>query len=141
MNARSISTCLAAGLMVLALASTGCSRRSKAPDLARIDDEAIAAASAPVNILNRDLRKKVAADIVDAERLPDGRLRARVSLRNSTKKPLAVQARTVFKDELGISTGDETPWQPLFFAPQQSLGYAEVSREPTAQTFTVEVRQ
>jgi uncharacterized lipoprotein len=128
-------------LLLAAVALSACSRRSKSPDYARIDDKAIQAATAPVNILNRDLRKKVAADIASAERLPDGRLNVRVNLRNSTTKPLNVEARTVFKDIHGLGTGDSTEWKALFFAPQQIQTFGATSRDETAQRFTVEVRK
>jgi uncharacterized protein YcfL len=130
----------AAGALVLALA-TGCSSRSKSPDFARTDPEALVAARQPVNILNADLRNAVAADIADAERLEDGRLRVRLSLRNSTRKPLTVLVRTVFKDESGLSIGDETPWRHVFFAPQQAQTISSESRMPEARIFTVEVRR
>ena len=94
-------------LLVLTVA---CSNRSKSPDFARTDEEAVEAAFAPVNILDADLRNKVAADIASKERLEDGKLRIRRNLRNSTKKELNVLVRVVFKDAEGLSTGDETEW-------------------------------
>jgi hypothetical protein len=127
--------------MALAVASTGCSKRSSAPNLARMDQRAITSSGQPVNILDRDLRNRVAADIADAQRLPDGRLRVRVALRNSTRKDLDVLVRTVYKDDLSLSTGDETEWTYLFFAPQQSQTYESTSISNTAQSFTVEVRR
>ncbi|MBX3730774.1 MAG: hypothetical protein KF858_16480 [Candidatus Sumerlaeia bacterium] len=130
---------LMATLALVAVATVAC--RSKSPDYARIDDAAIRAATAPVNILNRDLRSKVAADIASAERLPDGRLNVRVNLRNSTTKPLNVEARTVFKDIHGLGTGDSTEWKALYFAPQQIQTFGTTSRDETAQRFTVEVRK
>ena len=133
------------GLLALVAAvgasSAACSKRSKAPNFARVDDEAVFAAKQPVNILDRDLRNRVAADIADAARMDDGRLRVRVNLRNSTRKDLAVEARVVFKDGAGLSTGDEVQWQPLFFSPQQIQTFTAVSFDNQARTFTVEVRR
>jgi len=119
----------------------GCSSRSKGPDFARTDDKGVLAASQPVNLLDKDLEDRVAADIADSQRLPDGRLRVRVNLRNSSKKALRVEARCVFKDDMGLSIGDETEWQPIFFAPQQIQTYDATSREPSVRKFTVEVRK
>lgn len=132
---------MAAAAGILLAGTTACSRRSKAPAMARVDEEAIVAARAPVNILDHDLRNRVAADIADAARMPDGRLRARVALRNSTRERLAVEARVVFKDGAGLSTGDEFEWRQMFFAPQQSQTFSAVSRDNRAQSFTVEVRR
>jgi len=125
----------------ISLSVSGCSKRSSAPNLARTDRQAIEAAGQPVNILDRDLRNRVAADIADVQRLPDGRLRVRVAMRNSTRKDLDVLVRTVYKDDLKLSTGDETEWQYLFFAPQQSQTYESISHSNNPQTFTVEVRR
>jgi hypothetical protein len=125
----------------ISMAMSGCSKRSSAPNLARTDRQAIEAAGQPVNILDRDLRNRVAGDIADVQRLPDGRLRVRVALRNSTRKDLDVLVRTVYKDDLKLSTGDETEWQYLFFAPQQSQTYESISHSNNPQTFTVEVRR
>lgn len=119
----------------------GCSKRSKSPDYARIDEEAIVAAKAPVNILDADLRNKVAADIAGATRLPDGRLEAKVSLRNSTKKDLNILARIVFKDANALSTNDNTEWEFIYFAPQQIVTYQGRSRETNAVGYTIEVRK
>lgn len=143
MNRRFLAATLPAMLLAVALAATttSCSRRSKSPDMARTDQEALMAARAPVNILDRDLRNRVAADIADVQRYPDGRLYVRVTLRNSTRDDLNVLARCVFKDELGLSTGDETEWRQLFLAPQQMVTYGAESRDPGASTFTVEVRR
>jgi uncharacterized protein YcfL len=128
-------------LILSSLTIAGCSKRSKAPDYARIDEEAIVAAKAPVNILDADLRKKVAADLTSATRLPDGRLEAKVSLRNSTKKDLNVLVRIVFKDANALSTNDETEWEYVYFAPQQIVTYQGRSREINAVGYTVEVRK
>lgn len=131
----------AVAVLGLAMGTVGCSKRSTAPNLGRMDQEAITASGQPVNILDRDLRNRVAADIADAQRLPDGRLRVRVALRNSTRNDLDVLVRTVYKDDLSLSTGDETEWTYLFFAPQQSQTYEATSLSHTAQSFTVEVRR
>jgi len=128
-------------LIILLAFTTACSKRSKSPDFARVDEEAIEAAFAPVNILDDDLRNRVAADIASKERLEDGRLRIRTNLRNSTKKDLNVIVRVVFKDEQGLSTGDETEWEYIYFAPQQIITHSGISRENDAANFTVEVRR
>jgi hypothetical protein len=137
--ARVLSSLLLAGAITLVAA--GCSKRSSSPNLARTDRAAIEAAGQPVNILDRDLRNRVAADISDVQRLPDGRMRVRVALRNSTRKDLDVLVRTVFKDDLKLSTGDETEWSNLFFAPQQAQTYEAISLSNNPQSFTVEVRR
>lgn len=124
---------------LLLVVPAGCGGRSKAPDMARMDKAAVEAAQSPVNILDPDLRKKVAADLAKAQRLPNGRLQAAVNLRNSSKKDLTILVRVVFKDEAGISTGDETEWKQLFLQPQQIQTISETSLNKKAESFTVEV--
>jgi hypothetical protein len=139
---RSLNTSfLILALLVFSLGMVGCSKRSKSPSYARIDDEAIVAAKAPVNILDRDLRNKVAADLTSAERLEDGRLLAKVSLRNSTRKDLNVLVRVVYKDANFLSTGDEAEWRFIYFAPQQIVTFQQASRKTDAVAYTVEVRK
>lgn len=142
MNKRLTRGLLVSALLGIAvLGAASCSGRSKSPDFARVDEEGKIAAGVPVNILNHDLRNKVAADLADAQRLPDGRLLVRANIRNSTTKDLNVQVRTVFKDELGLSTGDETEWEDVFFAPQQIMTRSATSRLANARGFTIEVRK
>ncbi|MDK2970866.1 MAG: hypothetical protein PWP23_621 [Candidatus Sumerlaeota bacterium] len=131
----------AMALFLAAIATFATACRSKAPSYARVDDKAIKAATMPVNILDYDLRNRVAADIAAAERQADGRLVVMANIRNSTRKPLTVEVRTVFKNSLGLGIGDETEWEPIFFAPQQIQTIRTMSRDNTAQTFTVEVRR
>lgn len=132
---------LAASVLVIALGATACGSRSKAPDVARFDDKAVGAAGAVVNVLDRDLRSRVGAEIADAQRLPDGRLRIRVNLRNATRKDLNVLVRTVFKDGKSLSVGDETEWDFLYLGPQQIQTYTAESRLADVGTYTVEVRR
>lgn len=128
-------------VMLCVAAASGCSKRSKSPSMARVDEEAIRAARMPVNVLDYDLRNKVACDIAGLQRLEDDRLAVRVNMRNSTREALHVEARAVFKSAEGLSTGDETAWQSVFFSPQQIQTYTMVSRDPGAQLATVEVRR
>lgn len=133
---------LAGSLMMATLvAAGGCAKRSKAPDVARFDEESVVAARAVVNVLDHDLRNRVGAELADAQRLEDGRLRVRVNLRNATRKDLNILVRTVFKDGKGLSVGDETEWDFLYLGPQQIQTYTAESRLPDLGTYTVEVRR
>ena len=140
-TARVAMLTLAAVLLVTTLGTTACRSRSKAPDVARFDEEAVVAAGNVVNVLDADLRSRVGAEIADAQRLPDGRLRVRVNLRNATKKDLNVLVRTVFKDSKSMSVGDETEWDFLYLGPQQIQTYSAESRLADVGTYTVEVRR
>lgn len=133
---------MAGSLLVASLVTlSGCSRRSSGPDVPQGEPKAIEAAKAPVNIFDKKLASRISSEMYSRERTEDGHLRIAVNLRNRTTKKLHIQARTVFKDFNGVSTGDETAWENLYFAPQQVLTFRANSRMPDAEIFTVEVRK
>ncbi|MEO8376655.1 MAG: DUF1425 domain-containing protein, partial [Candidatus Sumerlaeota bacterium] len=68
------------------------------------------------------------------------KIQVALNVRNKTSKNLHVQMRTVFKDRDGLSTGDETPWEEVYFSPRQAKTYRSQSKLSTADSYTVEVR-
>ncbi len=138
---RSILPLLCIGLLAGALAAaSGCHRTYRGPGTPRSDERAVERAQQPVVLLDTNLQRRVASDQHYQERTSEGLLRAAAILRNRTNSALRVQARTVFRDAEGLSTGDETAWENVFLSPRQSTTYRAVSRTPEAQSFTVEVR-
>ena len=128
-------------LLAAALAATSaCHRTYRGPGTPRSDERAMERSQQPVVLLDTNLNRRVASDQHYQERTADGLLRAAAILRNRTNSHLRVQARTVFRDEEGLSTGDETAWENVFLSPRQSTTYRSTSRTPEAQSFTVEVR-
>ena len=125
--------------LVAPLALTAC--KSKGPDIPVSQQEALERSKAPVNLLNTDLKGKVASDFSEITTNDQGHSVVAVNLRNRTSDRLHIQARAVFKDEQGISTGDETAWKSLFLEPQQSTTYRATSTSPGAELATVEVRK
>ncbi|MBI1292138.1 hypothetical protein GC173_12990 [bacterium] len=118
----------------------GCGGRSSGPGTARSEKEAITASKLPVNLLDKKLESRMASEMQSGEVREDGLMEVSVNLRNRTYKNLHVQARTVFKDSRGISTGDETQWKDLYFSPQQAQTYRSVSKTTGMDLYTVEVR-
>ncbi|MCC6546420.1 hypothetical protein IT570_04555 [Candidatus Sumerlaeota bacterium] len=131
---------LAVLLLATGLIFTGCSRASRGPDTADGNAKAFDRTRARINLLDTKLDSKIASDFSGEEKLPDGRMQAVLNMRNKTSKNLHVQIRTVFKDGFGLSTGDESPWEEMYFSPRQAKTYRVQSKLATAASYTVEVR-
>lgn len=130
-----------ATLILIVLCLLGASCGSKGPWQAASSDKAFAKSQAPMNLLHKDLRKKIASDKAITSHTDDGRMKVAIVLRNRSKKPLNVQVRTVFRDEEGLSTGDETNWEDIWLEPRQSQTYRAESKITFAESYTVEVRK
>src|SRR5687767_12993382 len=66
-----------------------------------------------VALLDEDLADMIAVEGQQAKYSDDGRLQVVANLRNRSEDRLTVQVQTVFKDENGFSTGDETAWETI----------------------------
>jgi len=71
----------------------------------------------------------------------DGRLEVVANIRNRENRRLQVQVRCVFKDDAGVATGDETPWQTLILGEGATEAVPFVSLNNLARKYTVAVRQ
>ena len=71
----------------------------------------------------------------------NGRLEVVANIRNRENRRLQVQVRCVFKDEAGVATGDETPWQTLILGEGATEAVHFVSINNLARKYTVAVRQ
>lgn len=127
-------------LLGATLALAGCAGRSSGPGTARSEAEATIAAKKTVNLLDKKLESRLASEMQSGVVREDGLMEIAVNLRNRTYKNYHVQARTVFKDERGISTGDESQWVDMYFSPQQAQTYRAVSKTTGMALYTVEVR-
>lgn len=75
-------------------------------------------------ILDKKLVKQLYFVESSRDRTPDGRLIVRVKVLNKSAKLLRVQMQTVFKDERGEPTGDQTNWE-LILIPSNAYDYYE----------------
>lgn len=73
--------------------------------------------------------------------LEDGRIEITVQLRNRENRRLEVQANCVFKDAIGISTNDETPFQTVILTENATEQVKFVSANNLAKKYTIRVRQ
>lgn len=126
-------------LLIAVVASVGgCA--SRGPGVPEPDSKAFAKTKAPINLLDKSLSDKLGSDAASLTRTDDGRLKVAINIRNKSSKGLHVQARCVFKDDMGLSTGDETAWEEIYMSPRQSVTYRAESKVRNAITHTVEVR-
>lgn len=133
---------LAMLMMIFAavVSATACKKRYDGPGIPDPNMKAFEKTRLAVNFLDPKLDDRVESDITQPERFDDGRLKVAVNLRNRTGRPLTLQARTVYKDAKGLSSGDEIAWDTIFLDARQSQTFSSVSETRDAVSATVEVR-
>jgi uncharacterized protein YcfL len=78
---------------------------------------------------------------LQANQLPDGRLEVVANVKNREGRRIQVQINCVFKDEQGVSTGDETPFQNLILGENATEAVRFTAMNTQAKKYTVRVRQ
>ena len=73
--------------------------------------------------------------------LPDGRLEVVANVKNREGRRLELQINCVFRDEQGVSTGDETPFRSLILAENTTEAVKFTSLNNRARSYTIRVRQ
>jgi uncharacterized protein YcfL len=73
--------------------------------------------------------------------LPDSRLDVVANVKNREGRRIEVQVQCVFKNEQGLSVGDETPWQTLILADYSTEAVHFTAANTLAKRYTVRVRQ
>jgi uncharacterized protein YcfL len=71
----------------------------------------------------------------------DGRLEVVANVKNRESRRIQVQINCVFKNELGYSTNDETPFQTLILAENATEAVHFTAMNTQAKKYTVRVRQ
>jgi uncharacterized protein YcfL len=72
--------------------------------------------------------------------LPDGRLQVAANVKNRENRFIKVQVNCVFKDEQGVSSGDETPFKSLGIAGNSTEAVQFTSVNNLARKYTIRVR-
>ena len=72
--------------------------------------------------------------------LPDGRLEVVANVKNREKHRIQLQLDCVFKDEQGVSTGDETPVRSLALPENVTEAVKFASANNLARKYTIRVR-
>ncbi len=91
-------------------------------------------------LLDKPLVKSISVDNQRAGYTADGRMVAEATLRNMTKKMQNVQVQTVFKDETGLSQGDETAWKTVILNPNAMETYQATALNASSKKYTIRVR-
>jgi uncharacterized protein YcfL len=96
----------------------------------------------PFVLLDKGAQRSVTVSSPIQQRLlEDGRLEVVANVRNRENRRIQVQINCVFKDELGFSTGDETPFRTLFLDENAQESVRFVSMNDKARKFTIRVRE
>lgn len=95
----------------------------------------------PVVLLDESLQGFIAVDHTEGQRLSDGRLEIVANLRNRTLQDVRIQVQTVFKDEKGYSTNEDSAWAMVFLNANETETYKIVSRGQDASRYTIRIRR
>ena len=97
--------------------------------------------NAKLVLMDSGAQRSVTASAFQERVLEDGRLEVTAVLRNRENRRIQVQVQCVFKDALGIATGDETPWQDLILTENGMETFRAAAMNTQAKGYTVRVRQ
>jgi len=78
---------------------------------------------------------------INSRTLDDGRLEVVAQIRNRENRRIEVQVDCVFKNDNGIGTGDETPWNTLILTENATEQVRFESLNSQAKKYTIRVRQ
>jgi len=63
------------------------------------------------------------------------------NIKNRENRRIQVQVNCVFKDDQGMATGDETPFQTLILAENSTEAVSFAAMNPQDRKYTIRVRQ
>jgi hypothetical protein len=130
------------GAAVAAVVVTGCqSTYDKGPYLSEPSKTPHYEGSERFVLLDPGVQYSVNLATYMERTLDDGRLEVIAHLRNRENRRIEVQAQCVFKDALGNTTGDETPFQTVILTENSTEQVRFVSSNDQAKRYTVRVRQ
>ena len=92
-------------------------------------------------LLDEPTQTSVTCTGLEPRTLPDGRLDIVALVKNREDRRIQVQVQCVFKDDHGVSTGDETPWENLILAENSTEAVHFTAMNTLARNFTIRVRQ
>ena len=92
-------------------------------------------------LLDPGVRFSVTGGVINERTLEDGRLEIVAQFRNRENRRIEVQANCVFKDQNGVGTGDETPFQTVILTENATEQVHFVSANNLAKKVTIRVRE
>lgn len=91
-------------------------------------------------LLDQSLRSSISVEGQRASYTPDSRLVAEAKIRNLVERAQEIQVQTVFKDNAGMSSGDETAWQTLILNPNAMETYRATALNDHSTKYTIRIR-
>ena len=92
-------------------------------------------------LMDKQVQYSVTSTGIQYRNLPDGRLEVTANIKNRESRRIQVQVGCVFKNDDGVSTGDETPWQTLILGENTTEAVTFTSMNNQARKYTIRVRQ
>ena len=92
-------------------------------------------------LMDRAVQYSVTCTGLQENVLPDGRLEVVANIKNRESRRIQVQVSAAFKDEHGIATGDETPYETLILGENATEAVRFTAMNTQAKNYTVRVRQ
>ena len=92
-------------------------------------------------LLDQPAQYSVTCTGLQERALADGRLEVVANVKNRESRRIQVQISCVFKDDLGYSTGDETPFQTLILSENATEAVRFTAMNTLAKRYTIRVRQ
>jgi uncharacterized protein YcfL len=126
-------------LILTAAFLTGC---SSAPGPESLDTTKFTIESTDIfERLDPSLQGSIKCTGLQERILPDGRLEVVANVKNQEDRRIDLQINCVFKDEQGVSTGDETPFRHLSLNEHatQTVQFTSVNNQ--ARKYTIRVRE
>ncbi|MEI6861247.1 MAG: YcfL family protein [Verrucomicrobiota bacterium] len=97
-------------------------------------------ATATVVLMDLQVQASITSSGDRSSPMPDGRLKAQVSLKNRESRRVQVQVQCVFKDDQGFAV-DETPWMTYTLTENATEAVEVTSMNTLARKYTFRVRQ
>lgn len=91
--------------------------------------------------LDKPTQNAVSCTGIQESKLADGRLEVLANFKNRESRRFELQTSCEFKNEQGIPTGEETPWQNVVLSDNETEAVRFTALNTTAKKYTIRVRQ
>ena len=136
-----MKTKLLAIIPVVALFISGCSSYDKGPYLPLQSKTPAYENSERFVLLDPGVQHTITCSGNNERTLEDGRLEVVAQIRNRENRRIEIQANCVFKDALGVTTGDETPFQTVILTENSTEQVKFTAANTLGKRYTIRVRQ
>ncbi len=92
-------------------------------------------------LLDPGVQHTITCSGINERTLEDGRLEVVAQIRNRENRRIEIQANCVFKDALGVTTGDETPFQTVILTENSTEQVKFTAANTLGKRYTIRVRQ